>query len=184
MELARELSQRRLSSNGTLQWSCGDISSHTSQSHCQGGKSQAGLSSAGDEERRLALVVRQILQSALVVGGGNLRCLAANFPHRGLSLVGPALPFGHVHEVAGRRGARDPVGGGSKLRSPLPRSRNKGARLCATQRPCRAYAQSLLGLLQRLGGPFLGFSLLSILRFHACQLGIGTESLKLLEARR
>jgi hypothetical protein len=38
-------------------------------------------------------------------------------------------------------------------------------------------------LLQRLGGLFLGFLLLSILGFHACQLGIAKASLKLLEAR-
>ena len=53
-----------------------------------------------------------------------------------------------------------------------------GTGLCAAKRFCRPYAQSLLGLLQRLGGPFFSFLLLSILRLHALKLVIDDEPLK------
>jgi hypothetical protein len=56
-----------------------------------------------------ALFVRQILQSALVVCGGNLRRFAPNFSHRCLSLTSPGLPLGRMHEVFGGSRTRNPV---------------------------------------------------------------------------
>lgn len=129
------------------------------------------------------LIVRQILQSAFVVGWGDLGGFPANFPHGGFRLLGAALPLRGMHKVAGGGRPGNPVRGGGELRPPLPGSGGKRARLCATQRPRRPYGQSLLGLLQRLGGPFLGFLLLSILGFHAFQLGIAKECLKLPDPR-
>jgi len=78
-----------------------------------------------------ALNVRQILQSALVVRWGNLWCFPPNFSHRRPRLAGPLLPLRRMHEIFWGRRARDPVRGGGELWLPLPRSRDKWARLSA-----------------------------------------------------
>ena len=116
------------------------------------------------------LVVRQILQRALVVRGRNLRCLPANFLHRSLVLSDAPLPFMGMHEVVRMRRAGDAVGGWRRVGFPLPCFCDKWAWCCAAQRLCRPDAQSFLCLLQRVENPLSGLLLLSIFRFHAPNL--------------
>lgn len=79
----------------------------------------------------MALLVRQILQGALVICRGNLRRFPANFCYRRLRLASPLLPLGGMHEIFGGRRAWNPVGGGSELWPPLTRLGRKRAWLCA-----------------------------------------------------
>jgi hypothetical protein len=53
--------------------------------------------------------IRQVLQSAIVVGRGNLTHLPANLLHGCLRLLGSALPLVSMHEVSGRCRTRDAV---------------------------------------------------------------------------